>query len=194
MPSVGEHKSKHVKWLFEVGDPEGRTAVRRLSADNGLIARHSHNAPPTQSDFEPDGSVFLYQDELIAEIRKKKNLPLESCTVSPGERFRLERDLEFFLDPTDFFPFFILVPTVELTFRFTGEACSDLAIKARAGGATVDQIRDESEAKDFRSEGALLPGHVVIFSWHPRAEADATGGASDGAQEEEPSLAPASSQ
>lgn len=172
MPSVGEHKTRHVKWLFEIGDPKGRTAVRRLSADNGLIERHSHDMPPAQEDFEPDGSVFLDQKQLIEDIRKHRGLSEESCSASPGERFRLERDLEVFLDPTDFFPFFILVPTVEVTFKFHGDACRDLAIKSRAGGANVDQSRDEAASKEFQAQDALLPGHVVIFSWHPRIDLD----------------------
>ncbi len=175
MTSVEGFETKYRKWVFEVGDLHGAKAVRRLEADDGALRTHSHNRPPNKSDFEPDGSIFLYQRELIEEL--SKDMERIDRAAGTRERFRLERELEVFLDPTDFFPFFVLVPTVKLNFRFDGNACRDLAIKARAGGTQLEQQTGDSGVKVFEPRAALLPGHVVILSWHPRdaeeaAEAD----------------------
>jgi hypothetical protein len=172
MPSISGKQTRYLKWAFEVSDKAGARALRRLEAMGGMLAKHSHETPPDQDDFKVDGSVFLYQPDLIKEIADAQGLTPERRAAAPGERFRLERELELFLDPTDFFPFFILVPTVGLKVEFTGDACSDLAIKARNAGTQVMQRPDASEPKEFAPNAALLPGHVVIFSWHPREGAD----------------------
>jgi hypothetical protein len=166
MTSVEGFETSYRKWAFEVGDPHGAKAVRRLEADDGALRTHSHDRPPSNDTFEPDGSIFLYQRELIEEL--SKDMERIDRAAGPRERFRLERELELFLDPTDFFPCFILVPTVKLNFRFEGDACRDLAIKARAGGTQLEQQTDDSGVKLFEPKAALLPGHVVILSWHPR--------------------------
>jgi hypothetical protein len=167
MPSVQGHQTRYLKWIFEAFDQAGARAPRRLEANEGLIAAHSHSTPPAAHDYAPDGSVFLYHDELIEQIRKKDNLE-DECAALPGERFRMERDVEVVLDPTDFFPFYIVVPTVKLNFKFYGDACQELAIKARAGGAVMRGRGGGTESVEICPDGALLPGNVVIFSWHPR--------------------------
>lgn len=169
IPSVGGHRTRYLKWAFEVGDRAGAKPVRRLEADDGRLTAHSQEKPPDPVDFEPDGSIFLYQGELVDDIGRKLNTSRDRSAAAPGERFRLERELELFLDPTDFFPFFILVPTVGLNVKFVGDACKDLAIKARTGGTQLEQHPDDSGIKEFVPAKALLPGHVVIFSWHPLA-------------------------
>lgn len=171
MPSVGDHQTRYLRWAFEVGDQAGARALRRLEATDGLLLRHSHKKPPGREDFESDGSVYLYQRDLIDQIANDQDMSHERRAAAPGERFRLEREIEIFLDPTDFFPFFILVPTVGLRVKFMGNACKDLAIKARAAGTQLEQRSDDSGMKDFVPKAALLPGHVVIFSWHPRERA-----------------------
>ncbi|MFL5897207.1 MAG: hypothetical protein ACJ76D_01895 [Solirubrobacterales bacterium] len=180
MTSVEGFETRYRKWVFEVGDLHGAKALRRLEADDGALRAHSHNRPPNKDDFEPDGSIFLYQRDLIDEL--SKDMERIDRAAGPRERFRLERELEIFLDPTDFFPFFVLVPTVKLKFRFDGDACPDLAIKARAGGTQLEQQTGDSGVKVFEPGAALLPGHVVILSWHPREaeeEAEAELGSKD---------------
>lgn len=172
MASVSGGQTRYLKWIFEAFDKAGEKAPRRLEADEALIARNSHGRPPDDDDFEPDGSVFLYNDELIAEIAKHQAAPEDERPAAPGERFRLERDVELVLDPTDFFPFFIVVPTVELRFTFSGAPCEDLAIKARASGTTMKETKTGPQSIVLSPEGALLPGNVVIFSWHPRPSSD----------------------
>jgi len=167
MPSEGGHKTRYLNWSYEATDPKNARPVRRLAADPEILELYSQKCPPDKKDFEPDGSLFLYQQEMVEKILSNEGLSHEEAAAGPGERFRLERELEIFLDPTDFFPFFILVPTVGLSFRFQGSACAALAMDARAGGTQIKIERDE-DMKKFTPEGALLPGHVVIFSWHPR--------------------------
>jgi hypothetical protein len=171
MPSVRGRRTKYVKWAFEALDQHGTMAPRRLEADAALIEKFTHEMPPGPKDFEPDGSAFIYQGQLLDELADKAGLSSEQRKAGPGERFRLERELEMFLDPSDFFPFFVLVPTVRLEFYFSGDACGELAIKARANGTQVEQHLDERGKKNFRLPDALLPGHVVILSWMPLPKA-----------------------